>query len=283
MVEESEMNKHRKIVVAILGCIVTAGFTALLLNVLLPKAQPQLTTSVKLEKESSQTDLKVVGIGDSLTKGVGDEDGAGGYIPILGDELDRVYNFHSIEMFNYGKSGNVTTQVTKRIKDSKEIQENIAKADLVVVTIGANDLLNVVKGNLLDSLAITTFDEPREEYLVNLSIMWNEIRQYNQDCPIYIMGIYNPFYVHFREVTELQDIVNTWNETTKNFVLSKDKTYFVPVNDLIYQGDGMVSNEDENDLLSTDDSFHPNHSGYQLIAKAFRDVIMETEELWLEK
>ena len=58
----------------------------------------------------------------------------------------------------------------------------------------------------------------------------------------------------------------------------------MPINDLIYQGneDGEKQS-DVNNLLSEADSFHPNNTGYQIIANTFRDEMLKTQKLWIRK
>ena len=259
--------------------------TTVLLIIVIPPAKPLLSISKAQKESASDMEVKVEAIGDSLTEGVGDVNNEGGYVPLLAKDLTEVYHFASIEMYNHGKSGNKTTQVTKRIENSEEIQSDIASANMIVITIGANDLMKTVKANIFKDLSIDTFDSPKEEYKSNIATMYKTIRKYNKDCPIYQLGIYNPYYLNFKEITEMQDIVDMWNVTTEEFVQSQNNAYFIPINDQIYKGNGVTTDTAElNNLLSEEDSFHPNNTGYQIIANAFRDKIVETQaSLILEK
>lgn len=259
-------------------------FTVVLLMILNPPAKPLLSISKAQKESASDMKVKIEAIGDSLTEGVGDVNNGGGYVPLLANNLTEIYHFSSIKTYNHGKSGNKTTQVTKRIKNSKEIQSAIASANMIVVTIGANDLMKTVKANIFKNLSIDTFDVPKEEYKSDIAAMYKIIRKYNKDCPIYQLGIYNPFYLNFSEITEMQDIVDMWNATTEEFVQSQDNAYFIPINDQIYKGNGVPADALEiNNLLSEEDSFHPNNAGYQIIANAFRDKIVETQDKWIVK
>lgn len=255
-----------------------------LFNQLIPRAKP-LMDSTNVNTVSRLNDsLNIVAIGDSLTEGVGDSTNSGGYVPLLAVELKNTYQFGTVITNNYGKSGNRTTQVSSRIEESKQIQKNLADADIVVITVGANDLMKVVKENFLNNLSIETFKNPKEDYIKNLTTMYQLIRSCNAECPIYHLGIYNPFYLNFQEITEMQDIVNLWNDATISFIDSQKKSYFVPINEQIYKGNGFTSNSNSiNNLLSEEDSFHPNNIGYQIIANAFQEKMAETVDDWLIK
>ena len=55
------------------------------------------------------------------------------------------------------------------------------------------------------------------------------------------MGIYNPLYLNFPELTSIQTAVDRWNETTEETIAQFDQVYFVPINDLLYKGiDGKM-------------------------------------------
>lgn len=261
-----------------------AGITIAVVHFIIPPAKPVLNAGKAKAAGASKMNMKLVAIGDSLTEGVGDDNHNGGYVPLLASGLDDVCHFRSIETFNYGKSGNRTTQVTDRIQKSKEIQEGLKNADAIAITIGANDLLKVAKDNIFKNLSVQTFSQPREDYIENISTMYQEIRKYNPTCPIYQLGIYNPFYYNFKDITELQGIIDLWNQTTLEFVQQEKNVHFVPINDLIYQGIGENKQKaDMNNLLSEADSFHPNNTGYQIIANTFRDEMLKTQRLWIRK
>lgn len=264
--------------------LLAAGITIAVVHFIIPPAKPVLNAGKAKAAGASKMNMKLVAIGDSLTEGVGDDNHNGGYVPLLASGLDDVCHFRSIETFNYGKSGNRTTQVTDRIQKSKEIQEGLKNADAIAITIGANDLLKVAKDNIFKNLSVQTFSQPREDYIENISTMYQEIRKYNPTCPIYQLGIYNPFYYNFKDITELQGIIDLWNQTTLEFVQQEKNVHFVPINDLIYQGIGENKQKaDMNNLLSEADSFHPNNTGYQIIANTFRDEMLKTQRLWIRK
>ena len=67
--------------------------------------------------------------------------------------------------------------------------------------------------------------------------------------------------------------------------------YFVPINDLLYKGidgkSGVTESElgketVTNDALYDEDSFHPNHTGYEIVKEAVLEKIHATEKKWFE-
>ncbi|MGM0877329.1 MAG: SGNH/GDSL hydrolase family protein [Bacillota bacterium] len=211
-------------------------------------------------------DLKIVAIGDSLTQGVGDETESGGYVGILNNTFED--NNINITIENYGKRGNRTDQLLKRL-EKEEIAASIQNADIVLITIGANDIMNIVK-NSFTNLHIELFKQEKLEYLERLTAIFNKINEINPNTKIYLIGFYNPFDRYFGDIEELQMIVNDWNASGKSVTEEFDHVNYIPISDLFSDSDI--------ELLS-DDYFHPNTNGYKLMAKR---VLENLEEVSVE-
>jgi lysophospholipase L1-like esterase len=212
-------------------------------------------------------DLQVVAIGDSLTQGVGDETKNGGYVGILNNTFEE--NNIDINIENYGKRGNRTDQLLKRL-EKEEIAESIQHADIVFITIGANDIMKIVK-NSFTNLHVELFNEEKLEYLERLTVIFHKINEINPDTKIYLIGFYNPFEGYFGDIEELQMIVNDWNESSKSVTEEFENVNYIPTSDLF-------SHSDIN--LLSDDQFHPNTSGYKLMAKR---ILENMEEVSVEQ
>src|SRR5690625_2906202 len=85
-----------------------------------------------------QREFAIVGIGDSLTRGVGDSTEQGGYIGILDRSINK--DRQTVSFSNFGKTGNRTDQLLERI-DEPEITAALQEAEIVLITIGANDIM----------------------------------------------------------------------------------------------------------------------------------------------
>lgn len=234
-----------------------------------------------------------VAIGDSLTQGVGDSSKQGGFVPVLSQALESDFNWQ-VTSRNYGIAGNTSNQILQRIQEKKDIKRDLKKAKMMTLTVGGNDVIHVIKDNITN-LNVNTFSKPAVEYQKRLRHIIELARKDNKTLPIYIVGIYNPFYLNFPEMTEMQTIVDNWNQSTEDVCKEYDNVYFVPVNDLLYKGidgkGGVTSSHETsqstkssqgslNDALFEDDHFHPNNTGYQIMSDAILKRINQTKKEW---
>lgn len=265
-------------------------FTSLLgfvfvFHVLVPSAQPVLTKADYQTRKVQQ--FSYVALGDSLTQGVGDTTNQGGFVPLVAQSLTNEEGYE-VAAQNFGVAGNTSNQILKRMKEQDEIADALSKADLMTLTVGGNDLRKVILDNST-SLKISTFKKPSVAYSKRLVEIIELARKDNPDLPIYVLGIYNPFYLNFPEMTDMQTIVDNWNQTTQDTIAKFDKVYFVPINDLLYQGidgqEGIVQTSGDekkiiNDALYQEDNFHPNNTGYEIMKRAVLEKIRETKDKW---
>ncbi|MDA9470352.1 SGNH/GDSL hydrolase family protein [Enterococcus sp. 5H] len=268
-----------------------------ILMIAIPKAKPILGPGTKpATKVETKEVIHYTAIGDSLTEGIGDSTNSGGFVPLVARDLQEQYNLNGVQTDNFGKNGDRSDQILSRIKKNKDIQEGLASADLITLTVGGNDLMKVIKGDVFH-LTKDSFTKPLASYQKQVEKLLTEIRKYNADAPIYVLGIYNPFYLYFPEITDMQEIVNSWNAGTEEVVEAEHNAYFIPINDLLYKGSGdevgivssegtSSSSEDQsikNNALYEEDHFHPNNLGYQIMASTVRDKMVETQDKWLKK
>ena len=265
-------------------------FTSLLgfvfiFHVLVPSAQPVLTKADYQTRKVQQ--FSYVALGDSLTEGIGDTTNQGGFVPLVAQSLTNEEGYQ-VDVKNFGVAGNTSNQILKWMKGQAEIADALSKADLMTLTVGGNDLRKVILDNST-SLKISTFKKPSVAYSKRLVEIIELARKDNPDLPIYVLGIYNPFYLNFPEMTDMQTIVDNWNQTTQDTIAKFDKVYFVPINDLLYQGidgqEGIVQTSGDekkiiNDALYQEDNFHPNNTGYEIMKRAVLEKIRETKDNW---
>lgn len=210
-------------------------------------------------------DKKMVSIGDSLTEGVGDETESGGYVGILNHTFED--NHMNISIENFGKRGNRTDQLLARL-ENEEISSAIKDADIVLITIGANDIMKVVRNNYTN-LHIEPFQEEKFKYIERLTAIFYKINELNPDTQIYLIGFYNPFERYFGDIEQLDMILNDWNQAGETVTEEFENVYFIPTEDLF-------SNSTIN--LFADDNFHPNTSGYKLMAQRVLEYLSKYDE-----
>ncbi|WP_099876337.1 SGNH/GDSL hydrolase family protein [Streptococcus suis] len=240
-------------------------------------SRQELTVSEKIS-------FRYVALGDSLTEGVGDTTGQGGFVPLLAQSLTNDYGYE-VDYKNFGVSGNTSNQILKRMKEDGELISYLKTADLLTLTVGGNDLRKAIIKNIAN-LKVSTFDKPAKDYGKRLDTIIKTARKNNPNLPIYVVGIYNPLYLNFPELTEMQTIVDNWNTMTEQITEKSQHVYFVPINDLLYKGlegeAGISQNGSQvtNNLLYEEDSFHPNNTGYEIMKKAILERMNETTESW---
>ena len=276
----------RKILEMILYCLVTFLVCFFLVNWLLPSAEPVMTKPSASAKKKTVT---YVAIGDSLTKGVGDSTNQGGFVPLLAQSLTNETGLE-FKAINYGVSGNTSSQILSRIREKKEIRKDLKRAQLLTITVGGNDLRKAILEDT-SNLDLDRFEKASKTYEKNLKQIIELARKDNPDLPVYVVGIYNPLYLNFPDLTELQTLVDQWNQRTEETLSAYQGVYFVPINDLLYKGidgkSGVTESElgketVTNDALYDEDSFHPNNTGYEIMKEAVLEKIHATEKKWFE-
>ena len=252
--------------------LVAAVATLTILFLTIPKAESRIRV-VRDESQNYKKSVHFVAVGDSLTEGVGDETKRGGYVPLVTDALQQKYELTSVEKDNYGVSGERSDQILKRVKKDSDLRSSLASADLITMT-------------------AKQFNRPIKKYGEYVTDILAEMRELNPKAPIYVVGIYNPYYLNFPDIKAMQTVVDNWNKETERLTKEMSNCFFVPVNDLLYKGiatkdsaetSTSSTSEVKNDALYDEDNFHPNNLGYQLMATAIQEKNVDTKDLWLTK
>ncbi|WJY28233.1 MULTISPECIES: SGNH/GDSL hydrolase family protein [Sporosarcina] len=206
--------------------------------------------------------LHVVGLGDSLTQGVGDEMKRGGYFERVASDLTEWEGITYVETENLAKRGRRSDQLLKQL-DEKAIQDSVGDADVIFMTIGGNDLMKVLKANLF-KLKKKPFYTELDGYSKRLDEIFGTIRALNPDAPIIMSGLYNPMLLITDEVKEFEDIIEDWNEAIQARIELDGNSCFIPVADLF---------EENANLVYHTDFFHPNATGYALMEDRYVSVL----------
>ena len=204
---------------------------------------------------SNASALKIVSLGDSITSGYLLEDSTKSFDNLLANTLNAEY-------YEFSYIGMRSDDLLRDL-DKTEVKSNIESADIVIINIGANDLLD-----LLDYLDLSAIGidieygtkpqiELNSKYLNNLknyfqdffvnslkpmsvdaakefSIVFpqiiNKIKEYNKDIKIYVNNLYNPFFSISVPILklDLSSIENIADDAIKSF------------NETIYSGDGYT-------------------------------------------
>ncbi|MCU4817623.1 MULTISPECIES: SGNH/GDSL hydrolase family protein [Bacillus cereus group] len=234
-------------------CLFAYGFVSGVNDVLNPKASNLIKKTDVVAKEKKKTGtLQIVSLGDSLTRGVGDKEGIG-YVGRMKEDLQKDYK-QKIALTNLAVSGAKMPDLLKQI-ESNGAQYSIKQADVIVLTIGGNDLFPGWES--LGKIDLDTYRPDTETFQNEAKKIIEEIRKLNTDSPIFWLGLYNPF----EDVENLKgssNIVVDWNASLEKLALNDKNVYITPTFDL-FQNRGK-------DLLYSD-HFHPNEVGYTYMAE----------------
>ncbi|MES1050599.1 SGNH/GDSL hydrolase family protein [Bacillus thuringiensis] len=234
-------------------CLFAYGFVSGVNDVLNPKASNLIKKTDVVAKEKKKTGtLQIVSLGDSLTRGVGDKEGIG-YVGRMKEDLQKDYK-QKIALTNLAVSGAKMPDLLKQI-ESNGAQYSIKQADVIVLTIGGNDLFPGWES--LWKIDLETYRPDTETFQNEAKKIIEEIRKLNTDSPIFWLGLYNPF----EDVEDLKgssNIVVDWNASLEKLALNDKNVYITPTFDL-FQNRGK-------DLLYSD-HFHPNEVGYTYMAE----------------
>lgn len=208
--------------------------------------------------------IYVVGLGDSLTEGVGDEYKKGGYFGRVTDAMQEWVGVEEVNVSNLAKKGRRSDQLIKQLEEPGT-QEELKKADIILFTIGGNDIMKIIKRDLF-KLKVQPFYDELKQFENRLDEIFAILRSLNGDAIIIVGGLYNPFSIVSAEPMELEEIMADWNEAIEVQTVLDNHACFVPVNDLFYSNENMVYHTD---------FFHPNAKGYVQMANRYIEKIDE--------
>lgn len=217
-----------------------------------PDNIPEAKTVTEEEPYQEEKDLTIVALGDSLTRGTGDDTGKG-YVGYVKEEI-KERSKNEVHLMNLGINGQRSEQLVKQVGQT-QVQRQMKQADFIFITIGGNDLFNGGQGLIEyspESIAVT-----EKKYLENVKATLNEVRVANQEATVFFIGLYNPF-IDLEDGKDISKIIRQWNYDSAEISAEYPKVVFVPTFDLFELK--------VNDYLYSD-KFHPNSKGYRLIAE----------------
>lgn len=200
--------------------------------------------------------LIITALGDSLSQGVGDEENRGGYVGRLAAEIRQWPGVYGAAVENTAKRGRRSDQLLAMFQKG-ELTGPVTEADYIVMTIGGNDIMRIVKRDLFN-LNVEAFREELVFYENRYTNIYSTVRSMNPQAPVIVIGVYNPFSLITDEVEEFDEIIAAYNDAMEDIVEDDPQACFVPVEDLFTGNDNLVYHTD---------FFHPNAKGYDLMAE----------------
>ena len=210
--------------------------------------------------------VNYLALGDSLTKGLGDEYDRYGYTGRLSAIFEEWPEVSKVVLDNRGKNGRRSDQLLALLKKG-HYDEELQAADFISISVGGNDVMKIVKKDLLN-LEADAFMEEIPKYQKRYRDIIAEIRMRNIDVPILFVGFYNPFLMVTDEPHEFDMIMDGFNEAIEEVANEDVNGCFAPVADLFEVNKEMVYHTD---------FFHPNATGYVNITNRIKDTLLECD------
>lgn len=214
------------------------------------------------EVKEEETKIYYLALGDSLTRGVGDEERKNGYTKRLAEKIEQWSDFSEVILDNRGKRGRRSDQLLALLEKGHYDNE-IKNSELITITIGGNDIMKVVKKDIFN-LKKEEFDNELVEFELRVDKIIKEIRLRNPDVPIILIGLYNPFSVITDEITEFESIISEWNKSILEVSENYPNACFVDVEDLFDSNANLVYHTD---------FFHPNGYGYTIMTERIVSIM----------
>lgn len=214
--------------------------------------QPPVTSDF-----AAKSSIQVAAIGDSLTRGTGDSTGEG-YVRKVVKQLSVKLDKPVKLLNNLGINGLRADQLVHKLEE-QGFKNAITEADLILLTIGGNDIFNsALEGNFASqNFELDTMLDRVDESSKDLQKILERIEELNPNARIVYIGLYNPL----ADVQSMRKIGNTvverWNNLAYATVNKHPNMTLVPTADLFQTA--LPS------YISTD-HFHPNSLGYEQIA-----------------
>lgn len=226
-----------------------------------PAAQPgqaDKPTSADHEPWNDDGYLDIVALGDSLTRGMGDATGLG-YVGRLKNKLSGAEEVPVRLLNNLAVNGYRTDDLLADL-DKPSVKDAVKRADLVLLTIGGNDLFRFLREEegadaeeLTGEQMLAAIPEPSER-LGQIMAALSEIRP---EATIVYAGLYNPF-SDLDQSRRMSVAVADWNARANRLAYGHPNLLFVPMADLF---------ERHPDRYLYTDHFHPNGEGYERMAE----------------
>lgn len=219
----------------------------------------QLMSSTLSEANQKQH-LTYIALGDSLTAGLGASETGylrlQAFVPRLTTYLRNEYQVH---VENHGIPGITSDQLLLYIQQGPGVKEKLQEADLLTLTIGGNDLIQLLRTEDLNPEVIQS---TIQQFGQIIETIISEIRRQNEDAPIYVMGLYSP-YDAGHPLHELgKQSISAYNQELSKRINTFNGVNFVSVYDSFLERGTQLTHISKNDI-------HPNDQGYEVIYNEF--------------
>jgi lysophospholipase L1-like esterase len=225
---------------------------------------------------SSAGSWNLVGLGDSITAGQGCP-GCVPFIDLYAREITQETSV-PVTVTNLGVGGSTSADLLETLSDAgSAAARSVAEAEIVTVTIGANDFLpmldTALRGDCGGSDGLACFDVEQTTLADNLTAILRRIDELRRGAPtaVRVTGVWNVF-LDGAVATRIygpgfaqwsSDLTQQVNKVIENAAARQGARYV----DLFALFRGASGEEDDTALLAGDGD-HPSQAGHEEIAEA---------------
>lgn len=219
-------------------------------------------------------------LGDSISTGYGLDDSQLSYCGYLQEYFDA-------DLDNFAKDGRQTSELLEQIENDDDVRNSLENADLICVTIGGNDVLQIfldamselkTRGGNTSGEQFEFSQEFVQSFIMkfasaigpaaaqageNITDIHEQIRELNPDAPVIMQTVYNPFETDDEKLNSIMKPLKTFTAL-----------YLGVINNAVKQQPAVIADIhekfDENSWLFTnikEFDIHPNYVGHMLIAE----------------
>lgn len=217
-----------------------------------PKDLAEPAATVQTEPITATNTILV--LGDSIGFGVGDEPDMG-----IGKRYAaRIDPDNPLTVANLAVAGASSADLAALVA-APENAAFISAADLIIISIGGNDLNRL---QYEDTLSLDrAFQDILSRYQENLEATLNRLRALNPEAQIALIGLYNPY--PDQDPQKSQKLLE-WNYQTQLVAAAHLKTAYIPIDEAFkYHLTSYLAA----------DQFHPSSIGYQVIAETLDRIL----------
>ncbi len=244
-----------------LTCLFVVSFGKAVYSVVNPAPSEAAPAPIDVESETLKDNENptIVGLGDSITRGVGDEADDGYFqrtVKTIEKSIDK-----DVTATNLAVTGATSPELLQQLEEPGT-QNAVRSADIIIMSMGANDLSPGAANFNADT--VKTLNPDGESYAANTKAIMTKLSELNPDAEIYWLGLYNPF-EDIPEFRGAELFIMDWNYILAQAASGFPQVKVIPTYDL-FQGNVP-------DYLYAD-HYHPNQTGHQTISDRISEVIL---------
>ena len=230
---------------------------------------------------ASEEKFDVLALGDSLATGVlADKTlgrGYADYVALLLEENDRLSSFNKGFSYPGYKTTDLLNDLEQNVEKSSidynflegkksTITEAVEAAEVITLSIGANDVLAQLQRNADGTFTYNPFDvlQTITQTATNIDKIFKEIDKINPNAQVIVMGYYNPYPALKKLESDLNMLVTTLDNAVKKVVESNGATFIDVKNEIATAADKYVPNPED---------VHLSKEGYMFVGQKMFEAI----------